>query len=116
MPDAELVAEVPLPDGGSAQFYKVDVDYDVFVPDDCLGPLTCDLLSDFSGPILKRCKDKPKGCDCSGTFKTTLRGNGDWEKRGSTVVTEDGATEYCIDGDIADTVDPDGIRVLWRAL
>ncbi len=101
-------------DGAYDRVYKFDVDYDVFVPDRCLGPLSCSLLADVSGPLLKRCRNKPKGCDCNGTFKATFRSEGTWERKGEAIVTDDGRTEFCVEGDLVDTRDEDGVRVLWR--
>jgi len=104
------------PNGSWERVYKVDIDYDITVPASCLGGLlSCSVLENLSGTIVKKCKEKNNGgCNCTGSFKTTVRKDGDWEQKGDGYVTDDGRTDFCIDGDIMDTVDEEGVRVLWR--
>lgn len=103
-------------DGSWDRVLHVDLDYDVTVPASCLGGfMTCSVLENLSGTVVKKCREKNNGgCSCNGTFKTTIRKDGTWEKKGPGFVTEDGRTDICIDGQVMDSVDEDGVRVLWE--
>lgn len=100
-------------DGSFVRVYEIDVDYDLFVPEDCLGPLSCGALPAVGG-LVEGCEQAKHGCLCNGTMKQKIRNEGAWDAKGGDVVTDDGRTEVCVDGQRADTVDEDGVRVIWR--
>lgn len=100
-------------DGTFLRVYDIDVDYDLFVPEGCLGPMSCGMLPAI-GDLVRGCEETKQGCLCNGTLKQKVRNEGTWHTKGGDLVTDQGRTEVCFEADRADTVDEDGVRVIWN--
>lgn len=100
--------------GAYTRTYVLDADFRLTVPTSCLQGLGCEVLVPFSEGLLAGCSEDVEGCQCTGTFTDTDSVEGTWEVDGTDVVTDGGVrTAFCVTGDVADTRNDEGVRVIW---